>query len=174
MKNILMTVLVLILAVASAVSIFSPVEAQAGPPSNPDATWQPPEEGTESIAPSVGVETYNQDYPNLQLVPVPGTQTGLPGTIVSAYLVNSYGQVLSTLRGNETCYLVVSLNGPGYFYLWEYYPSGSVPYGHWLVYKWYRPSAGIWRIGPFQAGAWDSNGRYVWKLWYQSGSYFST
>ena len=174
MKNILMTFLVIILAVASAVSLFSPVEAQSAPPSNPDASWQPPEEGTESIAPSVGVEAYNQNYPNLQLMPAPGSQTGLPGSITSAYLVNQYGQVLSTLRGNETCYLIVSLNGPGYFYLWEYYPSGSLPYGHWLVYKWYRPSAGIWRIGPFQAGAWDTNGRYVWKLWYQSGSYFST
>ena len=174
MKRILIPVLVLIMAVTSAVTLFSPVEAQSSPPSNPDASWQPPEEGTESIAPSVKVEAYNQAFPNLQLVPSPSVPVGLPGSIVNAYLVNSYGQVLSTLRGNETCYLVVSLNGPGYFYLWEYYPPGSLPYGHWLAYRWYRASAGIWTIGPFQAGAWDSNGRYVWKMWYQSGSYFST
>ena len=174
MKRILIPVLVLIMAVTSAVTLFSPAEGQSSPPSNPDASWQPPEGGTESIAPSVGVETYNQTYPNLQLVPSPSVQVGLPGSIVNAYLVNSNGQVLSTLRGNEICYLVVSLNGPGYLYLWEYYPSGSSPYGHWLVYRWYRPSAGIWRIGPFQAGAWDSNGRYVWKIWYQSDSYFTT
>ncbi|MBN1374614.1 MAG: FHA domain-containing protein [Dehalococcoidia bacterium] len=174
MNKILLPALALILAATSAVTLFTPVEAQSAPPINPEAAWQPPEEGTESIAPSVGVEMYSQNYPNLQLVPSPAVTPGLPGSIVDAYLVNSYGQVLSTLSGNEICYLIVSLNGPGYLYLWEYYPSGSTPYGHWLIYRWYRASAGIWRIGPFQAGAWDSNGRYIWKIWYQSASYFST
>lgn len=174
MKKVFMSIIILALAAASAFSSFSPVQAQSTPPSNPDADWQPPEESTESIAPQVGVEAYNQNYPNLQMVPAPGVPTGLPGTITGAYLVNSYGQVLSTLRGNEICYLVVALNGPGYLYLWEYYPSGSLPYGHWLVYRWYRSSAGMWRIGPFQAGAWDANGRYIWKIWYQSGGYFSS
>lgn len=174
MKRILIPVLVFIMAASSAFTLFSPVEAQSSPPSNPDTNWQPPEGGTESIAPSVGVEAYNQSYPNLQLTPSPSVPVGLPGSLVNAYLVNSYGQVLSTLRSRDVCYLIVSLNGPGYFYLWEYYPSGSLPYGHWLVYRWYRPSAGIWKIGPFQAEAWDSNGRYVWKMWYQSDSSFST
>lgn len=174
MKRIFISVLVFIMAVISVFSMFSPAQAQSAPPSNPDAEWQPPEESTESVAPSVGVETYNQNYPNLQLVPAPGVPPGLPGSITAAYLVNSYGQVLSTLRGNEICYLVVALNGPGYLYLWEYYPPGSMPYGHWLIYRWYRSSAGIWRIGPFQASAWDTNGRYIWKIWYQSGGHFST
>jgi hypothetical protein len=174
MKNILVMFLAILLAVTFSAALFAPAEAQSAPPINPDAAWQPPEEGGEAVAPSVGVETYLQTYPNLQIMTPPVVPSGLPGSIVNAYIVNSHGQVLSTLRGNEVCYLIVSLNGPGYFYLWEYYPAGSTPYGHWLAYRWYRPSAGVWRIGPFQAGAWDANGRYVWKIWYQSGSYFST
>jgi hypothetical protein len=174
MKKALIPLLVLIMAVSSAVTSFSPVSAQASPPSNPDTVWQPPDEGTESVAPSAGVETYSQNYPSLQLMPVPPVPPGPGGSIINAYIVNSYGQILSTLRGSENCYLVVSVNSPGYFYLWEYYPSGSTPYGHWLSYRWYRPYAGTWKIGPFQAGAWDPSGRYVWKLWFQSGSYWST
>lgn len=174
MGRVLVPLLALVLAASAAVTSFSPVQAQSSPPSNPDTAWQPPDEGTESVAPSVGVETYSQNYPNLQLVPVPPVPPGPGGSITNAYIVNSYGQILSTLRGSETCYLIVSVNSPGYFYLWEYYPSGSTPYGHWLSYRWYRPNAGTWRIGPFQAGAWDPGGRYVWRLWFQSGGYWST
>jgi hypothetical protein len=174
MKKALIPLLILALAVSTAVTLFSPVQAQSSPPSNPDASWQPPEGGAESVAPSVGVETYSQNYPNLQLVPGPVVPPGSGGAIVNAYLVNSYGQVLSTLRGNESCYLIVSFNSPGYFYLWEYYPAGATPYGHWLANNWYRPTGGIWRLGPFQAGAWDPSGRYVWKLWFNSGGSWSS
>ena len=173
-KIISISFIVLMVAVSAVFTMFSPAAAQSSPPSNPDAFWQPPDDGIESVAPSVGVETYQQNYPNLQLAPVPSVPIGPGGAIVNAYIVNSYGQILSTLRGNETCYLVISINSPGYFYLWEYYPAGSTPYGHWLCYRWYRPYAGIWRIGPFQAGAWDPSGRYIWKMWFQSGGFWST
>jgi hypothetical protein len=174
MKKILLPMLVFMLAVSTTLTLSYPALAQSSPPYNPDAVWQPPDDGTESVPPSVGVETYNQNYPSLQMMPVPPVQPGVGGSIVNAYIVNSYGQILTTLRGNETCYLVVSLNSPGYFYLWEYYPAGSSPYGHWLSYRWYRPYAGTWRIGPFQAGAWDASGRYTWKLWFTSGGTWSS
>jgi len=70
--------------------------------------------------------------------------------------------------------LIVSFNGPGYFYLWEYYPSGTSPYGHWLTYKWYRPYAGVWKIGPFAAQSFDPAGRYYWKMWFLSGHSWTT
>lgn len=174
MKKGVFLLLAIILAVTAAIDSFSPVLAQSAPPLNPDTAWQPPEDDSESVAPSIGVEIYNQNYPGLQIMPAPSVPAGPGEAIVNAYIVNSYGQILSTLRGNEICYLVLSINSPGYFYLWEYYPSGSTPYGHWIYYRWYRPSAGVWRIGPFQAEAWDRSGRYIWKLWFQSGGYWST
>jgi hypothetical protein len=176
MKKILMPLLILTLICTSAVSMFSPVLAQseATPPMSPDDTWQPPYDSGTSLDPSVGVETYGQNWPALQ-IPMPSqVEPGIPSSITNAYLVNSYGQLLTNLYSTQQVYLIISFNGPGYFYLWEYYPSGSSPYGHWLCYRWYRPGAGIWRIGPFAAQQWDSSGRYFWKMWFISGFSWST
>lgn len=171
MKKILMPLLVIILSISSVVGVISPVQAQAqpSPPQSPEASWQPPDEGGE-MAPPVGVEQYGQTWSNLKVQQPMTVAPGLSSSIVDAYLVNGYGQLLTTLRPSEVCYLVVSFNGPGYFYLWEYYPSGSTPYGHWLCYRWYRPYAGVWKIGPFAAESFDPSGRYIWKLWLLSGA----
>jgi len=174
MKKIIMPLLIALMVVSAAASIFSPVQAQPSPPVNPDEGWQPPTEGGELVEPPVGVDTYNQTWPSLQMTVPPSPPPGAAGSIVNAYLVTSYGQTLYNLYRNDLCYLVVSFNGPGYFYLWEYYPPGSTPYGHWLCYRWYRPYAGVWRIGPFSAEAWDPDGTYVWKMWYNSGFSWST
>ncbi|MGA2367270.1 MAG: FHA domain-containing protein [Dehalococcoidia bacterium] len=176
MKKILMPLLILTLICTSAVSIVSPVlaQAEATPPMSPDDTWQPPYDGGTSLEPSVGVETYGQNWPAMQ-IPIPSpVEPGIPSSITNAYLVNSYGQLLTNLYSTQQVYLIVSFNGPGYFYLWEYYPSGSSPYGHWLCYRWYRPGAGVWRVGPFAAQQWDSSGRYYWKMWFISGFTWST
>ena len=174
MKKILMPLLVLVLALSAAITATSPVQAQSFPPLSPDESWQPPYEEGEFIEPPVGVETYGQTWSNLQITPPSAVAPGTPSSIVNAYLVNSYGQVLTNLYRNGACYLIVSLNGPGYFYLWEYYPSGTTSYGHWLCYRWYRPYAGVWRIGPFAAESLDPAGRYIWKMWFLSGFSWST
>ena len=174
MKNIYLMLLVLTVFAASILASLSPVEAQPSPPVSPEASWQPPDEGGETLEPSVGVDTYRQTWPNLQMLAPSPVPPGISGSITNAYLVNSYGQLLSTLHGNEACYLVASFNSPGYFYLWEYYPSGANVYGHWLIYRWYRPYAGVWKIGPFTASPGDPDGRYIWKMWFVSGGYWST
>lgn len=174
MKNIYLIMLILTVTAASIFASLSPVQAQPSPPVSPETSWQPPDEGSESLAPSVGVDTYRQTWPNLQmLAPLP-VPPGVSGSITNAYLVNSYGQLLSNLYSNGICYLVVSFNSPGYFYLWEYYPSGANTYGHWLIYRWYRPYAGVWKIGPFTASSWDPDGRYIWKMWFVSSGFWST
>jgi hypothetical protein len=176
MKKILIVLLVTVLAFSVTLTATSPVLADdnPAPPISPDESWQPPDEAGQSVEPSVQVETYSsQTSPDLQMAPltlVPGSA----GSIVNAYLVNGYGQVVTTLYGNEALYLVISFNGPGYFYLWEYYPYGASPYGHWLCYKWYRPYAGTWRIGPFVAQSFDPTGQYTWRMWYLSGYSWST
>jgi len=169
MKKIIMPLLIACMIVSAAAVVFSPAQAQPSPPVNPDESWQPPDEGGDMVEPPVGVDTYNQTWPSLQMTVPSPPPAGAAGSIVNAYLVTSYGQTLYNLYRNDLCYLVVSFNGPGYFYLWEYYPAGSTPYGHWLCYRWYRPYAGVWRIGPFSAESWDPDGLYVWKMWYNSG-----
>jgi len=176
MKNILIALLVTILAFSFALTEISPVQAQDNPvpPLSPDESWQPPDEAGQSIEPPVQVETYSQTSSNLQISPPLSIEPGIPSSMLNAYLVNSYGQTLSNLYGNEAIYLIVSFNGPGYFYLWEYYPYGTSPYGHWLCYRWYRPYAGVWRIGPFAAQSFDPAGGYTWKMWFLSGYSWST
>jgi hypothetical protein len=166
--------LILTVTAASVFTSLSPVQAQPSPPVSPDASWQPPDEGGEALAPQVGVDTYRQTWPNLQMLAPSPVPPGISGSITNAYLVNSYGQLLSTLYSNEACYLVVSFNSPGYFYLWEYYPSSANTYGHWLIYRWYRPYAGVWKIGPFTASSFDPDGRYIWKMWFISSGFWST
>jgi hypothetical protein len=176
MKKILIALLVLVFGLLADISAISPIQAQEYPfpPLSPDESWQPPYEVGEFIEPPVSVETYSQTWPNLQITPPLAVAPGFPSSIVNAYLVNSYGQPLTNLYYNGVCYLVVSFNGPGYFYLWEYYPSSSTPYGHWLSYRWYRPYAGVWRIGPFAAQPLDPAGRYIWKMWFLSEYSWST
>ena len=171
MKKILTVILVIVLAQSAAISAISPVQAQdyPFPPLSPAESWQPPYAGGEFIEPPVRVETYGQTWSNLQISPPLAIAPGTTSSIVDAYLVNSYGQILTNLYRNGACYLIVSFNGPGYFYLWEYYPSGTTPHGHWLCYRWYRPHAGVWRIGPFAAESLDPAGRYIWKMWFLSG-----
>lgn len=176
MKKIFIPLLVFILAIFTAVGAISPVMAQDEPlpPTSPDESWQPPYEEGRLIEPPVNVETYGQTWSNLRVAPPTAVGPGIPSSIASAYLVNGYGQVVTNLYRNEACYLIVSFDGPGYFYLWEYYPPGAAPYGHWLSYRWYRPSAGVWKIGPFVAEPLDPAGRYIWRMWFLSASSWST
>jgi hypothetical protein len=154
---------------------ISPVHAQDYPipPQNPDEPWWPPY-GGELMEPVVDVEAYNQTEGN-PVIPQPSTiAPGTSSSLVNAYLVNSQGQVLTNLYRNQVCYLIVSVNGPGYFYLWEYYPHGTVPYGHWLSYRWHCGQAGTLKLGPFTAEAFDPAGRYTWKTWFLSGLSWSS
>lgn len=174
MWKFLSALLILVLASLAIIGGIPPVQAQEypSPPADPAEPWQPPYTGGESMEPQVRVEMYGQSWPSLQVAP-PEVAPGTPDSIVGAYLVNSYGQVLTNLYRNWACYLIISVSGPGYFYLWEYYPAGTIPYGHWLCYRWYIPRAGVWQLGPFVAEPFDPPGRYIWKMWFLSGHYWS-
>ena len=174
MKKIIIAILIAVLFQLALMPIPQ-VEADDGslPPVNPEESWLPPEIG-EIIEPPVDVETYSENSSGIQTAPLTAPFPVTSGKINSAYLVDSYGRPLTNLYRNETCYLIINFSGPGYFYLWEYYPSGAYTYGHWLCYRWYRPVAGVWRLGPFAAQPGDPAGRYIWNMWYHSGSSWST
>ncbi len=175
MKKIITTLIVIVLIFLVALVGISPVLADDNPtpPASPEESWQPPEAG-QAVEPAVPVEQFNDPSSNLQIYPQPPYPSGYAGSIYNAYLVNSYGQMVTNMYGNQSIYLVVSFTGPGYFYLWEYYPYPASPYGHWLCYRWYRPYGGTWRIGPFVAQSFDPSGRYTWRMWYLSGGSWST
>jgi hypothetical protein len=172
MKESVILLLAALLAVLCSTVIPATAQAMPSPPPNPEAAWQPPDDG-ESVDPPVGVEVYSHPNTGTQVTLPSPAPYGASSSITTAYIINSYGQLVNTLYRGELCYLILSVNGPGYFYLWEYYPTGS-PYGHWLCYKWYRPGAGVWKIGPFVAQSGDPEGYYTWKMWYLSGPYWST
>ena len=176
MKKIVVAILLGILIYSAVGNTTLPLYAQdyPVPPLSPETIWQPPYEVTGSIDPPAKVEQYGQTWSGLQLPPPSPVAPGVPSSIIDAYLVNNYGQILTNLYRNGTCYLVLSVNGPGYFYLWEYYPYGAASYGHWLSYRWYCPHAGIWKIGPFSPESLDPAGQYTWKMWYLSGINWST
>ena len=96
MKNIYLMMLILTVTAASLFTSLSPVEAQPSPPVSPESSWQPPDEGGEALEPQVGVDTYRQTWPNLQMLAPSPVPPGVSGSITNAYLVNSYGQLLST------------------------------------------------------------------------------
>jgi hypothetical protein len=176
MKKNLIVLSIVALCLLAYTSSISPVQAEdyPSPPSSPDESWQPPYEEGKLIEPPVNVETYSQGWPNLQ-IPQPLTVVpSIPSSIVNAFLVDSRGWPLTNLYHNQLCYLIISVNGPGYFYLWEYYPPDTTPYGHWLCYRWYRPYAGVWKIGPFAAQPFDPDGRYTWNMWFLSNYSWST
>ncbi len=127
MKRIFVAILLVVLILFGVGNIASPVNAQdyPFPPLSPETPWQPPYEGTGSIDLSAKVELYGQIWSNLQIPPPSPAAPGVPSSIIYAYLVNNYGQILTNLYRNGSCYLVLSVNGPGYLYLWEYYPYGA-------------------------------------------------
>ena len=181
MKKILSAFILVSLVFSLALVQISPVFADDNPvpPASPDESWQPPDETGQIVEPPVPVEQYGEaapstSSPGTDFYPYPSYPPGYAGSIYNAYLTDAYGRIITTMYGNQAIYLVVSFNGPGYFYLWEYYPYPASPYGHWLCYRWYRPYGGSWRIGPFVAQSFDPSGRYTWRMWYSSGGSWST
>lgn len=176
MKKIALAILLLALSELAVGCLITPVNAQEYPfpPVNAEEQWQPPYEPGTVIEPPAGVEVYAQTWPNLQIAQPSAVPHGTAATIINASIVNSRGQIITSLYRTGICYMIVSVNGPGYFYLWEYYPSGTARYGHWLCYRWYCPGAGIWKIGPYAAQSTDPAGMYTWKMWFLSGYTWSS
>ncbi|MGB9825874.1 MAG: hypothetical protein ACPLRU_04290 [Desulfofundulus sp.] len=131
--------------------------AQPEPPS-PDEEWYPP--APESTAPVRTVYTVSS---------VPGT--GVPGAAgtVNMRIIDESGRVRSEVYGSERfCLQFVSPYDTFYIFLYEWYPPGSIPSGHWII-----SGAGpysLWvsaivNVCYFAAEVGEPEGLHAWKLW---------
>jgi hypothetical protein len=142
-----------------------PVYAQNPlPPSDLDQSWNPPEEGGETLM-QPGVESRSS---SAYYQP---PQPGIPPYIQSAYFIDESGQN-RTQFSDEPFYLVVQTNSAGFLYIAEYYPSESGRSPEWLVYRYYLDHAGAWTLGPFYPESFEPIGKHTWRLWlFSSGKW---
>jgi hypothetical protein len=150
----------LVLTILTLVTLFAaPVYAQPSPPPNPDTPWQPPETDTEVLTSPSARFSLNS------VVPPP--PVGTRGRIINAYLHDQTGNGKTDFIANEIFFLVFSVNGPGWFYLYEYYPQGSGPQGHWLLYN--NPiGGGVYELGPFYPESNEPKGTHTWRIGYRT------
>jgi len=126
-------------------------------PSSPEQEWYPPE-------PVEGSAT----FPSYSCIAVGTTSVPSPGAL-RIELIDRNGRVRREFYGDELFYLrFVSPYSTFYLYLYEWYPPGNVPSGHWLIFSAgpYSPGAGaIMNLGYFQPEQGEPEGQHVWKLW---------
>ncbi|MCC6050697.1 MAG: hypothetical protein LM580_08310 [Thermofilum sp.] len=150
----------LILLLLLCIGLFLPVPASAQPePSSPEEEWYPPEPGVYEINVTRGYFT---------TVAIGTTTVPSPGSI-QIELIDKNGKIRSEFYDNEAFYMrFVSPYNTFYIYLYEWYPPGNVPRGHWLMFAAgpYRMGAGaIVSVGYFQPEQGEPEGQHVWKLW---------
>lgn len=97
-----------------------------------------------------------------------GTVKPGPGLIFIAKIIDAYGNEKGTFSESDLIYFVFYTNSPGWLFIVEYYPPGSIPDRHWLMYGLSVPSSGYWLIGPFIAEATEPEGLHTWRAFYSS------
>jgi len=78
------------------------------------------------------------------------------------------GQEASTVTEDETWYLNVGINMPGWIYIYEYFPAGGDLQGQWIAYKWQLLESGLWRLGPFTPTNNEPEGQHIYRIWFYS------
>jgi len=159
-SSLMITTLVLTIAL-----LAIPVYAQnPTPPSEPDQSWNPPEDSGETLM-RPGVESKSS---SMYYQP---PQPSIPPNIQSAYFIDESGQS-RTQFGDEPFYLVAHTNSSGFLYIAEYYTAESRHLPEWLVYRYYLDHAGAWTLGPFCTEPFEPAGKHTWRLWlFSSGQW---
>ncbi|MEM1523085.1 MAG: hypothetical protein QXU69_08660 [Thermofilaceae archaeon] len=126
-------------------------------PPSPEEEWNPP-------PPTEERPMYAQ-----QLTTV-GTSASVPGA--GALTIELLDATLRVRRefyvGERIIMRFVSPFNSFYVFLYEWYPPGTVPRGHWLIWGAgpYRTGAGaVIHIGYFYPEPNEPEGQHVWKLW---------
>jgi hypothetical protein len=72
------------------------------------------------------------------------------------------------VTANESWYLDVDINTPGWLYICEYFPVGDGLQGKWIAYKWQLLQSGLWRLGPFTPADNEPEGQHIYRIWFYS------
>jgi len=94
-------------------------------------------------------------------------KSALPG--VEAVFSSVPARDNNSITFNDTWYLDIDINAPGWLYIYEYYPKGSNPSGKWIAYKWHLKESGVWKLGPFSPSANEPEGEHTYRVWFYSG-----
>ena len=94
-------------------------------------------------------------------------KSALPG--VEAVFSSVPARDNNNITFNDTWYLDIDINAPGWLYIYEYYPKGSNPSGKWIAYKWHLKESGVWKLGPFSPSANEPEGEHTYRVWFYSG-----
>ena len=79
--------------------------------------------------------------------------------------VDGEGNPRREFYGDEIIYLHLCTNASNArFAIYEWYPPGSTPTGHWLIWgKFSGP--GIYEFGPFRPEVYEPEGIHSWEIW---------
>ena len=90
-----------------------------------------------------------------------------PPNFVPSFITASEQETYK-ITTNETWYLDLDINTPGWFFIYEYFPAGEDLQGKWIAYKWQLLQSGIWRLGPFTPGDNEPGGQHIYRIWFYS------
>jgi hypothetical protein len=96
-------------------------------------------------------------------------QEDIPPSFISDFMGASESDKYK-VTADESWYLDVDINMPGWLYIYEYFLTGEDWGGKWIAYKWQLPQSGIWRLGPFAAGDDEPEGQHIYRLWFYGDS----
>jgi hypothetical protein len=134
-------------------------------------------------AAAIGPTTNNSTIPNLtsgdqpqdeikppvnSILLGPTSQLGTAQPKVIIDFIGASKQDKLRVTANETWYLQIDVNSPGWLYIYEYSPAGNTLPGKWLAYKWQVAQSGLWELGPFTPGTNEPEGQHIYRVWFYS------
>jgi len=133
---------------------FSTMAAAQGepplPPEDPTQPWFPPNDG----------ELPGQIY---TLTLTTTTTTGGP---FMTWFTDAQGNRKTEFQGSDVVFFFIQTNfARSRVWVAEYYPPGSSPSRHWLIWRQFLGNAGQWMWGPFIFEQLEPQGTHSWRIW---------
>jgi len=164
----LITVFAVLLSFAAVTAVIAGLPVLAGAVGAPADNYTIPDIPTDNTTP-------DEIKPAVNFLPEGPSSQGIsapPGVI--AVLTSVPARDQNTITFNDTWYLDIDINAPGWLYIYEYYPKGSNPSGKWIAYKWRLKESGVWKLGPFSAADNEPEGQHIYRIWFYSGGQWAS
>jgi hypothetical protein len=119
------------------------------PPEDLTEPWFPPDEG----------------LPGATLTLSLTLTTGGSGPFM-AWFTDAQGNRKTEFRGSDVLFFWIQTNfAVSRVWVAEYYPPGSSPNRHWIMWRQFLPNAGTWMWGPFIFETLEPEGLHSWRIW---------